>query len=240
VKYWVGSDAAGRPLFKEGPNSRAPATVNRMKAALSALYKYAARKGYTTRNPARQVAAHPEQNKRIRFLSEEERAQLLLTCHQSTWPKLYLLVITAIMTGARKGELKSLRWEQIDFENRRAELPRTKNDQPRTLSFPRAVIEEMMRFRTPAGLLFESTDRPGRSFDEKKVWHRALADAGVTNFRFHDLRHSAASYLAMGGATLLEIADVLGHKNLQTTKRYAHLDAKHKQQVTDRILGGLA
>lgn len=120
VKHWAGNDAAGRPLLKEGSNTRAPATVNRMKAALSALYKYAARKGYTTRNPARQVAAQPEQNKRIRFLSDVEREQLLVACRESTWPKLYLLVITAIMTGARKGELKSLRWEQIDFEHRRA------------------------------------------------------------------------------------------------------------------------
>ena len=87
VKHWAGTDAAGRPRFKEGSNSRAPATVNRMKAALSALYKYAARKGFTTRNPARQVAAHPEQNKRIRFLSDNERERLLLACRTSTWPK---------------------------------------------------------------------------------------------------------------------------------------------------------
>jgi integrase len=66
-----------------------------------------------------------------------------------------------------------------------------------------------------------------------------LKEADITNFRFHDLRHSAASYLAMGGASLIEIADVLGHKNLETTRRYAHLSVNHKRQLTDQLLGSL-
>jgi len=236
----IGSDVAGRSVLRESSKQRAPATVNRMKAALSAVYRYAAKQGYTSKNPARKIAVETENNRRVRYLSETERKSLLLACRDSSWDRLYLLVLMALMTGARKGELKNLRWEQIDFSSRTAELSLTKNGEPRVVSFPRPVIEEMLKFRKPAGLIFYSVRRPDRAFEEKKVWAIALRKAGIEDFRFHDLRHSAASYLAMNGATLLEIAHVLGHKSLQTTKRYAHLDVGHSQQLTDRVLGKLA
>lgn len=220
-----------------GTRPRAPATVNRMKAALSAMFSYAMREGLANRNPVRQVAGLSEQNKRTRYLSTEERKQLLTACRQSRWERLYLLVLMAMMTGARKGELKSLRWELIDLSRREARLSITKNGDPRVLTLPAPVIEELMKFRAREGLVFESQRRRGRPYDEKKVWQLALEQAGVENFRFHDLRHTAASYLAMGGATLLEIAEILGHRSLQTTQRYTHLSVQHKQRVTDEILG---
>lgn len=72
-------------------------------------------------------------------------------------------------------------------------------------------------------------------FHFQKQWVKALKDAEITNFRFHDLRHSRASYLAMEGCSLLEIAEVLGHKSVQTTKRYAHLSTEHKAKVVSRV-----
>ena len=96
-----------------------------------------------------------------------------------------------------------------------------------------------MKFRRPEGLVFASRRKPGNPFVETKVWLRALQRSGVGDFRFHDLRHTAASYLAMEGATLLEIADVLGHESLQTTKRYAHLGVHHKRELTDRVFGSI-
>ena len=70
-------------------------------------------------------------------------------------------------------------------------------------------------------------------------WKTALKKAGITNFRFHDLRHTAASYLVMNGATLYETAQVLGHRSTITTERYAHLSNAHKQALTDRVMGGI-
>lgn len=230
---------SGQQATTLSEDQRSPASVNRMKAALSAIFTFAARRGDTVRNPARQVATEPEHNKRMRYLTEDERIRLLVTCRESRWPKLYLLVLSALMTGARKGELRSLRWERIDFAGRQVALDRTKNGEPRVLSLPTPVIEELMRFRQTEGLVFASERRPRSHYDEKKVWALALQQAAIEDFRFHDLRHSAASYLAMGGATLLEIADVLGHKSLQTTKRYAHLSLDHKRELTDRLLGSL-
>ena len=69
----------------------------------------------------------------------------------------------------------------------------------------------------------------------REAWTFAVQRAGITNFRFHDLRHSAASYLAMGGASLAEIAEVLGHKTLQMTKRYTHLTESHTRGVVERM-----
>ena len=72
-----------------------------------------------------------------------------------------------------------------------------------------------------------------------KPWKKALEDAQINDFRFHDLRHSCASYLAQSGASLLEIADVLGHKQISVTKRYAHLCIEHKSNLINRVLGGI-
>ena len=71
--------------------------------------------------------------------------------------------------------------------------------------------------------------------DIRKHWYDAVEAAGIEDFRFHDLRHSAASYLAMNGATLAEIAEVLGHKTLQMVKRYAHLSDQHTAAVVERM-----
>jgi integrase len=219
--------------------ARTPATVNRQKAALSSFFKHAIGAGHIKRNPVSGVPARPEHNKRTRWLSDDERARLLDAAKSSAWPMLYLLILAALMTGARKGELLSLRWEAIDFARRTVLLPCTKNGSPRTLTLPRPVIEELLRHRRAGGLVFASDTNPFRAASVDRSWTNALTAAGIEAFRFHDLRHSAASYLAMAGASLLEIGAVLGHRSTQTTLRYAHLSVERSQELTDRVLGAL-
>jgi integrase len=219
--------------------SRTPATVNRQKAALSSFFKHAIGAGLCRTNPVTGIAARAENNRRTRWLSDDERSRLLDAARKSEWPMLYLLVLSALMTGARKGELLSLRWERIDFQRRTVLLPTTKNGSPRTLTLPRPVIEEMLRHRRVSGLVFASDTNPFRAASVEKPWGKALTTASIEGFRFHDLRHSAASYLANAGATLLEIGAVLGHRSTQTTLRYAHLSVEHTRELTDRVLGAL-
>jgi integrase len=88
--------------------------------------------------------------------------------------------------------------------------------------------------RADTDLLFPRDDGLA-PMEIRKHWNRALREAGIEDFRFHDLRHTAASYLAMNGATLAEIADVLGHKTLQMVKRYAHLSDQHTASVVERM-----
>ena len=214
-----------------------PASSNRLKAAVSSVFRHALREGWWTRNPARQLAHRTEDNQVVRWLSDDERARLLTACETSTWPKLKALVLVLLGTGCRLGEALGLRWDDIDWSARTALLGRTKNNEPRILTFPEPVLAELRKHRqVGAGLVFAGTD-PAKPFTFRKAWLRALHEAGIENLRVHDLRHTAASYLVMNGASLHEAAAVLGHKSVQTTRRYAHLSVEHVQALIDRVLG---
>jgi len=173
-------------------------------------------------------------------LSEAERTPLFSSCRASHWDKLYLIVLLAITTGARKGELTKLRWNDIDFERRTAYVSTTKNGQPKVLPLTDSVIRELQVFnKNDSHLIFESKVKRDVAYCFTKPWKKALEDAEIKDFRFHDLRHSCASYLAQSGASLLEIADVLGHKQISVTKRYAHLCIEHKSSLINRVMGSI-
>ncbi len=216
------------------------ATVNRYKAAISVIFTYACRYFNLIDNPALHIPSLPENNKRTRFLSEAERTSLFKACRASHWDKLYLIVLLAITTGARKGELTKLRWNDIDFDRRTAYVATTKNGQPKVLPLTDSVIRELQLFDTKdSSLIFASRIKCDAPYCFTKPWKKALEDADINDFRFHDLRHSCASYLAQSGASLLEIADVLGHKQISVTKRYAHLCIEHKSSLINRVMGGI-
>jgi integrase len=177
----------------------------------------------------------------VRWLEDDERTALLEACKESTWPQLYLLVVLALSTGARLSELRRLKWSDIDLKKGMAYLSDTKNKERRALPLIPAVQTELKSQirRIDTDLLFPSKYDPQKpiSTSFRAHWNTARDKAGIKRFRFHDLRHSAASYLAMSGATELEIADVLGHKTLQMVKRYSHLSTDHKQTLVNRVLG---
>jgi integrase len=243
-RYWAGTDADGRVIYKAKKQPFAPATINRYGAALAAVCTWAIKNRIAPpgwENPFRRIQRMAENNEVVRFLTDKERGDLLEACRRSAWKKLYLFVLLALTTGARRGEIESLRWCDIDFENAVATLPhRTKNGDRRVLPLLPAVLDELHRHTgSPTVLLFASRRRPDVAYNHVPSWHQALSDAGVRHFRFHDLRHSCASYLAQSGATLLEIANVLGHRNLSVTRRYAHLTTKGKADLVHRVLGGI-
>ena len=242
-RYFAGLDADGRSILRAKSKPLSPATLNRYQAALSALLTWAIKSRRAPRgwaNPCLRLGMRTENNERVRFLSDDERTRLLEACRASTWPRLYLMVLMALTTGARRGELEGMRWRDIDFERAEARVALTKNGEPKVHVLLPAVLGELRRHvGAPSALLFASSRRPGQAFNSVPAWHRALKAAKVRDFRFHDLRHSCASYLAQNGASLLEIADVLGHKQLTVTKRYSHLTTKHKAALVGRVLGGI-
>jgi len=222
------------------PSHLSNASINRHKAAISGVLTYALKRGYIKVNPAKLVSSLPENNERTRFLSEAERTRLFSSCRASQWDKLYLIVLLAITTGARKGELTKLRWNDIDFDRRTAYVATTKNGQPKVLPLTDSVIKELQLFnKNDSRLIFASKVKREVAYCFTKPWKKALEDADIKDFRFHDLRHSCASYLAQSGASLLEIADVLGHKQISVTKRYAHLCIEHKSSLINRVMGGI-
>jgi len=219
---------------------KANATINRYKAAISVVFTYACRQYNLASNPVQLIPSKREDNHRVRYLSTLERERLLKACKEATWSKLYLLVLIAITTGARRGELLGLRWNDIDFERQTAYVQTTKNGQPKVLPLTANAVKELIKFRQQDdSLVFNSEIKPDKAFCFNKQWEKALKTSKVEDFTFHCLRHTCASYLAQSGASLLEIADVLGHKQISVTKRYAHLCIDHKEKLINSVMSNL-
>lgn len=225
---------------------RTGSTVNRYKSTLSAVFIYFIqhpgykRAGFS--NPVRKesVSRFRENPSKDRFLDQGEQQRLLVACRSSHWDKLYLLVLLALTTGARKGELLNLKWSDVDLKNRTARLGKTKNGKPRQLPLTQPIIEELIKFRAHSDcLVFPSTICESRPFDIKKAWNKALAESKVGTCRFHDLRHTAASNLVKAGRTLFEVGTLLGHSSTTMTARYSHLAIEDTKNMVDIVMGHL-
>lgn len=221
----------------KGNTIRAGATVNRYMACLSIVLSLAANEWeWLEENPMLKVSKKKESRGRVRFLSEEEKVKLLTECKKISY-ELYLFVLIAITSGARYGEIIKLQWQNIDFVNRIYHFLDTKNGDDRGVSISKVVYEELKKFAQVRNIksdyIFANKD--GKLLYLTGKFKKAVELAGIEDFRFHDLRHTAASYLAMNGASLLEIAEVLGHKTLAMVKRYSHLTRKHTADLIDRM-----
>lgn len=221
------------------PQYRSPSTVVRYLAALSHAFTVAAQEWqWVDDNPMRNVKKPQEPRGRVRFLSDDERKDLLKACKASENPDLYLAVVLALSTGGRSMEIMGMRWPQVDFGRRRITLYETKNGEIRVLPLVGHAFD-LMQERAKVRRIDTDLVFPGRSPDKpidlRAAWEAALKKAEISDFRFHDLRHSFASYLAMNGATLAEIAEALGHKTLQMVKRYAHLSHAHTSRVVENM-----
>ncbi len=226
---------------KAGPERhRSPATVNRYLAVLSHAFTVAVKEwGWIECNPLLKVTKPKEPRGRVRFLSDDERERFLTACRESSNRDLYPAVILALSTGARQQEIMGLRWPQVDLARRVATLHDTKNGERRVLPLAGPALD-LLRERSKVrrldtDLIFPGRIRPGKPVDLRTPFETALKRAEIADFHWHDLRHTAASYLAMNGASLAEIAEVLGHKTLSMVKRYAHLSEAHTASVVERM-----
>lgn len=220
--------------------TKSPATVNRYLALISHACTMAEKEWeWMDSNPLRGISRLQESQGRVRYLSNDERKRLLAATTQSTHPHLHAIVLLALTSGARKGEILGLHWKDVDLAKRTGVLQDTKNRERRTLTLVPQVIVELKKLkkvrRIDTDLIFThpTTGTPNPFYFEK-AWREARATAKLDNFRFHDLRHTCASNLAMNGATTAELAAVLGHKTLQMVKRYSHLSDEHVRDVVER------
>jgi len=218
---------------------RANSTVRRYLAALSHTLTIAVNEWqWLDDSPMRKVNKLKEPRGRIRFLSDEERQRLLTACQASRNPHLHLVVVLALSCGARKGELVSLRWPDVDLKRGTLTFHETKNGERRAVPLTGQALALMRQHakvrRLDTALVFPDASGK-RALGIREAFEGAVERAGIVDFRFHDLRHTFASYLAMNGASLLEIAEVLGHKTLTMVKRYAHLCEAHTRGVVERM-----
>lgn len=251
AEWWVAALGADTPLSKISSiqvrrilkaMEIADPTRNRYASALSSIYKYAqSEMEWEGDNPCISFAKWPEGHSKQTGLTVEEVERLLVACLTSSWPKLRLLVLMAVVTGMRRGSLEQLRYKDIGPDGT-AQIGRTKNGTPFIAVLPGELQAELKRFAThanPEDLIFEGT-KPGRPMVFDKQYKTACRRAGLANINFHTLRHTCASIIARAGASTIEIMEFLNHKTPAMAARYSHLNVEHRKRRAPEIFKGLA
>jgi integrase len=206
-------------LIREG---KAPATVNRYMAAMRSAWNWGRAAAHIPTDhawPPRLMLR--EDNKRERFLTEDEM-QRLLQAARNQGLEIFAAVTTALATGMRQANLLGLRWGDVDLERQQVLLHQTKQKRKQGIHLLASAAKALAAIQpadpAPDDLVFGMTVGQLRS-----AWDRLRDEVGIRDVRWHDLRHTCASLLAQAGASLLEIGTVLGHSSPATSARYAHL-----------------
>lgn len=179
----------------------------------------------------RKVKLLEENNRRLRYLSKEECQALIDACADHLRP----IVVTALNTGMRKGEILSLKWENVDLNHKFILLDRTKNGERREIPINATLRATLIGIKRRLDISHVFYDQlTGSSYgDIKNSFNGACKRAGINNFRFHDLRHTFASHLVMEGVDLTTVSRLLGHRDLTMTLRYSHLSPLHLSKAVD-------
>jgi len=210
-----------------------PSTVNRGLEVLRRMLYKAIEWGYLKENPFKKVKLYKTDNRRLRFLEKEEIERLL----KASAPHIERIILFALNTGMRMGEIFDLQWSGVDFRNNLIYIHKTKNKEKRIIPMNTVVKKLLINIKehSLSEYVF-CTKEGGRFVCIRNGFTKALKRAGITDFRFHDLRHTFASHLVMKGVDLNTIKELLGHKNYEMTLRYAHLSQDHKAKAVE-VLG---
>lgn len=208
-------------------SGKAPGTCDRMLILTRYIFNLALKwkvPGVKS-NPAKEVDLLKVDNKRERFLNEDEVRRLYEAVLANDNPMLKYIVPMLLLTGARKREVLNARWEDFDIDNRLWRIPFTKTGKPRTVPMSdgvMSILDTVPRIAGSAAVFPNpTTGKPYVTIHD--AWHTARKRAGLEDVRMHDLRHSFASILINSGRSLYEVQHLLGHTQVKTTERYAHL-----------------
>ena len=176
-------------------------------------------------NPSKDVPLFEDHAKKERYLSQEETQRLYESVQQSDNPMLQFIIPMLILTGARKREVLDAQWDDFDFEHRRWRIPITKAGKPRHVPLSDGVLRLLAQVPRKDGCPFVfANPKSGKPFVSVfNSWDTARKKVGLGDVRIHDLRHSFASFLVNAGRSLYEVQRILGHTQIKTTQRYAHL-----------------
>lgn len=217
--------------------TRGANTVNKYLMCLSAVLTFAVKELEIIEvNPCSKVSTVTKPAGRKRFLSEEELTKLFKACEEHS-QMVYVFTLITFSTGARYSEVLHLQVENVDFKNNLIYYLDTKNKESRGVPADNSVMQIIKNY------LVENNIESGYIFVNKKkkiAYMRGYLQAiikksGIDNFHIHDLRHTTASYIAMNGGSLLDIAEILGHKSLVMARRYSHLTQKHTAKVLSKV-----
>ncbi len=201
-----------------------PATINRELAMLSKAFSLAVNDwAWLCENPVSKVAKENEDNERGRWLSQDEEEKLLACSPE--WLK--DIIIFDLNTGLRQDELLSLEWSRTDLFRKTIIIQKTKNKKPKTVPLNQKALNVLMNKSNVRSIqndlvFFNDNGCKIDRFYLAREFNKALKKAGITDFKFHDLRHTFATCLAQKGVDLYKISKLLGHRNITMTQRYAH------------------
>lgn len=232
-------------LESEGTAKRknpAAATIVRYLASLSHLFTIAWREWeWVSENPVKKIKKPSVFNERHRYLSQDEKERLLSETKKSKSPVLHLIVVLALSTGMRMGEILNLTFRDVNLDEGFIHLKKSKNGKPRFIPLKgyacrliTRYIEQKVNPQQDA-LIFASPTNPNKPYDIRTAWRTVLKKANIENFRLHDLRHTTASYHRMNGKGLDDIGLLLGHTDTRSTSRYAHVSNEYKSQMVEEL-----
>lgn len=215
-----------------------PSTVNKSLTSLKTVFNKAiAWEKFEGLNPVDKVKRLRVENKSLRYLEKEEIPRLLNCCAENIKP----IVTVAIHTGMRKGEIFNLKWHDIDFKRGIIQLLKTKNNKVRHIPMNETVSDIIISIRKNPDSSYVFASKDGKPYNDiKRSFKTALNKARIKDFRFHDLRHTFASQLVMGGVDLNTVRELLGHSTIEMTLRYAHLSPNFKRQAVDTLVSRIA
>lgn len=199
-------------------------TANRNLTLIKTVYNRAVAWGdYAGANPTSGIQRRPENPSRLRYLSLKEMETFISVCRRPEYARLYPVVLCALFTGMRRGEVMALDWQNINLESKTIYILHSKSGKPREIPIAEKFSEvlESMGPKT-AGPIFGIPD-----ITLRRLFERAKLASGLPEFRFHDLRHTFASHFAMKTGDMLALQRILGHASPQMTQRYAHLSRGH-------------
>src|SRR3990167_5420738 len=200
-----------------------PGTVNKFRAMLNTIFKRGEEWNLAHANPVEKTRSLKDDARRTRYLDREEMAKLV----SASSPKFYPILVCALNTGLRRGEIGGLKWDNVNLENKTLNIVHTKSGKNRQVPISTSLLKELKKMKAKAtgNKVFNvSTSFLRRGFET------ARKKAGLKNFRFHDLRHTFASYFVMATGDLPTLQRILGHSSAQMTMRYAHLADAHIQE----------
>ncbi|RAX58936.1 hypothetical protein CCZ01_01725 [Helicobacter monodelphidis] len=217
--------------------NHAPASTDRLLILLRYIFNLALKWNipHLSKNPTATIPLLKPDNAKERFLTIKETKKLYIALRKSNNKKLFFIIYFLLLTGARRGEVLRAKWEDINFENREWRIERNKTKKVRYVPLSFEAMELLRSLPREGNYLFlnSKTKRPFRNIYYS--WNSARQVAGLSDVRIHDLRHSFASFLVNGGKSLYEVQKILGHTQLKTTQRYAHLSQDTLLKAVDFI-----
>ena len=210
-------------------------TINREMDNIRRIFSLAYENKKISYNPCAKIKKLRIENPKERFLTREEEEKLLLAAN----PIMKAIITVAVDTGLRQNELLSLKWEDLFFDSNNPYIyvRKTKNNTPRIVGMTNRIKDILIKLEKYSEYVFTSPVTLSKYRDIKSTFNRTVIKAGIEPISFHKLRHTTASRLNEAGVDIVTIQEILGHRNLETTRRYAHSSERQKIDAIKKLEG---